>query len=168
LALQKHPERARGLVAIEMSLKKQFSVSDQQRERFLSQIESNYDNFLKRTFMALGRDSAQSVALHAQASQVPAPVMKAYIREMMTFDPSEKANGVKTPMLLLVTDRIWGAAEDSASFATRMGYDALPSFTLRHMTDCGTMVAKEQPDSLAALIGAFSRQVLAAKPTAGK
>lgn len=168
VALEKHPERARGLVAIEMSLKKQFSVPDQQQEQFLSFLDGNYDRFLKSTFMPLGRDSAQKVALHAQASQVPAPVMKAYIREMMNFDPGENAKNVKTPLMLLVTDRIWGAADDSASFATKMGYGALPSYTLRRMTQCGIMVASEQPDSLAALIGAFSRKVLAAKPSAGR
>ena len=166
LALEQHPERARGLVAIEMSLKKQFSVPDQQREMFLGFIEQNYDIFLKRTFMPLGRDSLQKIAIHAQAAQVPMPVMKSYIREMIDFDPSENAKTFKKPLLLVVTERLWSVAKDSTSFASTMGYDVLPSYTLRHLTDCGIMVASERPDTLAALIDGFSRQVLAAKTAA--
>ena len=165
-ALHAHPERARGLVAIEMSLKKQFSVPDQQREMFLGFIEQNYDIFLKRTFMPLGRDSLQKIAIHAQAAQVPMPVMKSYIREMIDFDPSENAKTFKKPLLLVVTERLWSVAKDSTSFASTMGYDVLPSYTLRHLTDCGIMVASERPDTLAALIDGFSRQVLAAKTAA--
>lgn len=166
LALEQHPERARGLVAIEMSLKKQFSVPDQQREMFLGFIEQNYDIFLKRTFMPLGRDSLQKIAIHAQAAQVPMPVMKSYIREMIDFDPSENAKTFRKPLLLVVTERLWSVAKDSTSFASTMGYDVLPSYTLRHLTDCGIMVASERPDTLAALIDGFSRQVLAAKTAA--
>lgn len=164
LALEAHPERARGLVAIEMTLKKQFSVNDQMLDRFMAQIDLNYDKFLKSMFLGLGRDSAQGVAIHAQAAQVPAPIMKSYFREMMTFDPAEKAQTVRTPMLLIATDRLW-AGKDSATVATSLGYEALQApFTLRRLEKAGLMAPSEQPDSLAAWIGRFSRQLLAAKP----
>ena len=164
LALEAHPERARGLVAIEMTLKKQFSVNDQMRDRFMAQIDLNYDRFLKSMFLGLGRDSAQGVAIHAQAAQVPAQTMKSYFREMMSYDPWEKAQAVKTPMLLIVTDRLW-ANKDSSTVASSMGYEAVQApFTLRHLENAGLMAPSEQPDSLAAWISRFSRQMLAAKP----
>lgn len=167
LALEAHPERARGLVAVEMTLKKQFPISEQQRQSFLTFMDQSYDFFLKQMFYALGRDSAQSVALHAQAMQVPQAVMKAYVREMVNFDPSDRARKARTPMLLLATDRIWSAAKDSSAFAALMGYDAVTApFTLRHIPDCGVMVATERPDTLAALISGFAHQVLATKTAA--
>lgn len=162
-ALEAHPERARGLVAIEMTLKKQFAISDQQRDFFFDFLDKNYDQFLKNMFLNIGRDSAQSVAIHAQASQVPPATMKAYVREMATYDPRVGAERLKTPLMLVATDRLWGAAKDSASFVTMMGYDALPSFTVRHLENCGFLVASDQPDTLAALISGFSRRVLAAR-----
>jgi pimeloyl-ACP methyl ester carboxylesterase len=162
-ALEAHPERARGLVAIEMSLKRQFAISEQQRGRFFDYLDKNYDQFLKGMFLNIGRDSAQSVAIHAQASQVPPATMKAYVREMVTYEPGVGADRLKTPLLLLATDRLWGAARDSASFVTLMGYDALPAFTVRHVENCGFLVASDQPDTLAALISGFSRQVLATR-----
>jgi len=170
LALEQHPERARGLVAIEMSLKKPFNIPDQQREAFFSMIDKDYDTFIKNTYTALTGDSAQRVALHVMAAQVPAPVMKSYLRDMMSFDPTEKAKNVKTPLLLLITDRIWSVDRDSTAIVNLQGYDALPAskFALRHIRDCGILVATEQPDSLAAQIGAFSRQVLATKASASK
>jgi len=169
-ALHAHPERARGLVAIEMSLKKPFNIPDQQREAFFSMIDKDYDTFIKNTYTALTGDSAQRVALHVMAAQVPAPVMKSYLRDMMSFDPTEKAKNVKTPLLLLITDRIWSVDRDSTAIVNLQGYDALPAskFALRHIRDCGILVATEQPDSLAAQIGAFSRQVLATKASASK
>jgi pimeloyl-ACP methyl ester carboxylesterase len=163
MALNAHPGAAKGLVAIEMSLKKQLAISDQQREAFFSMMDQNYDFFLKRMFMGLGRDSAQGIAIYDQAARVPAPTIKAYFREMARVDPAESAKNTKAPLLLIATDRIWGAAKDSTTFVTMMGYDALGSFTLRHLGNCGLLVASEQPDSLAALISGFSHRMLAAK-----
>jgi pimeloyl-ACP methyl ester carboxylesterase len=162
-ALEVHPERARGLLAIEMSLRKQFAVADDQREKFFKSMDDGYDQFLKEMFLNMGRDSAQGVAIHAQASHVPPRVMKAYIREMGSFDPALGLDRVKTPLLLVATDRIWGAAKDSSAFVKMMGYDKLHSFTLRHLTNCGFLVASDQPDSLAMLISDFARRVRAAR-----
>ncbi len=165
LALESHPSHARGLIAIEMSLKRQFAVSDQQRGEFLAFIDQNYDTFLKSMYNGLGRDSTQNVALYAQAAQVPQATMKAYVREMLSFDGTEGAKKLKTPLMMVTTDRLWTAtaATDSASFVSAMGYAAVPPFSLRHMTHCGVLVASEQPDSLAALIAGFSRRTLAAR-----
>src|SRR4030067_612202 len=74
--VQAHPGRVKGLVLVDVAVKSTLPVTDQEKPQFLSFIDQNYDAFLKMMFVRMGRDSAQGVALHAQAAQGPPAALK--------------------------------------------------------------------------------------------
>lgn len=163
MALAEHPERARGLVLVDVALVSPYQVPDQQRDDFLQFLDQNYDTFLRQTFLQMGRDSAQGVQIHAQAAQVPAATMKAYFRSILALDANQAIRKAKVPILALATERLWTANVDSLALATRQGYEGATTLTMRRVTDCGLLVASEQPDSLSAIIADFAGKVLARK-----
>jgi len=163
MAVAAHPERARGVIGIDMSLESPFAIPPPEREMFVDMMDQTYDYFVRRMFTKLGRDSAQGVAIHAQAAQVPHATMKAYIREMVNLDRSKLPKTFGAPVLFVGTERVWPANYDSAAFAIRMGYPGDVPFRVRRMSNCGYLVASEQPDTLAAIIDGFTRRVLARK-----
>ena len=163
LAVAAHPERARGLVLIDAALLSPPDIPAQQRGQVLQLLDMSYDFFIRRMFTAMGRDSAQGVTIHAQASQVPSTTMKAYFAQLLNVDATEAVRKAAVPILALGTERVWPASRDSLAFAKQMGYLDAPRLTLRRMRDCGLLVATEQPDSLAALLAGFSARSIATR-----
>jgi pimeloyl-ACP methyl ester carboxylesterase len=163
MALTAHPERARGLVLIDASLVSPFQVSDQQRETTIAYVDANYDAFLRSTFGQLGRDSVQSMQIHAQAAQVAPATMKAYFAAMLGLDATQTIRSAHPPIVAIGTERIWPADRDSLTFVKQMGYQGATGLTVRRLARCGLLVASEQPDSLAAVIRDFATRHIGRK-----
>jgi hypothetical protein len=58
--------------------------------------------------------------------------------------------------MAVVSDRRWPKDRPWAEIAAELGYSDAPKLDVRRVSNSGYMVHMDQPDSLAALIGAFS------------
>ena len=134
---------------------------------FLTFVEEHYDDFLKTMFTGMGRDSAQKVAVHAQAALVPPVTMKAYMRELLVLDASGVVKNLKVPLLYIGGEKNWPADQGWPEMAKKFGYDESPDATGRRIGGSGHYVAQDQPDSVATAIAEFAARVLAA-PAAKK
>ena len=110
-----------------------------------------------------GRDSTQGVTIHAMAAQVPPASMKAYYRELISLDASKALKNLKSPLMFVGTEKRWPAEKDWPAIARELGYADAAGITSHRLGSCGTLVASEQPDSLADLIRGFTTTVLAKK-----
>jgi pimeloyl-ACP methyl ester carboxylesterase len=162
-----HPERMKGLVVLAAAARSPMAIPDQQREQFLNYIEEHYDDFVKGMFLDLSRDSAQGVAVHAQAALVPPVTMKAYLRELLILDASSAVKSLKLPMLYVGGDKNWPADQGWPEMAKKFGYDEARDISWRRIGASGHYVALDQPDSVAVAITDFAARVLAA-PSAKK
>jgi len=158
--VQAHPGRVKGLVLVDVAVKSTLPVTDQEKPQFLSFIDQNYDAFLKMMFVRMGRDSAQGVALHAQAAQVPPATIKAYVRALLSVDASSALKELEPRLVLIATGRFWPADKDWPTVAKLMGYDDPGAIAVERIVSSGLVVAKDQPDSLAALVSRFAATTL--------
>lgn len=166
LAARQAPEHVRGLAVIDAGLKTPFSaIPDQQRKYFLDYIseQPNYDAFVKQMFRSLGRDSAQGVEIHSRAALVPATSIRAYLRELMYMDYSAAAKQLTTPMLYIGSSRAWPDTTQWAAVSRERGLEGVAHLRSMRVADSGYLIMSDQPDSLAAAIAAFGREVLAAR-----
>lgn len=166
LAARAHPERMRGVVVIDASLRTPFAqVPDQQRKFFIEYLNTataeQYSEFLKQMFTRQGRDSAQGVEINARAAMVPPVSMKAYLRELMYFDGSTQIKDFKVPLLYVGSSRSWADTVTWVALAKERGYDMITGVATRRIANSGTMIASDQPDSLAAAIDAFAKTAIA-------
>jgi pimeloyl-ACP methyl ester carboxylesterase len=162
MVAREHPERMRGLVLVSAGLRVGAEVPDQQRQQFLRLLDERFDDFIKFQFRMMGRDSAQGVAMHAQAVRVPKAAMMPYLRELLVTSGAALTKNVKTPALVIASDRDT-SVHDSAALLKQLGYDTLPQVTLRRVAGSGHYVMADQPDTLAARIAEFTTQVIAGK-----
>ena len=159
LALSAHPERARGLVLIDTQFKSPLPIADQQREMLFRYMDENYDAFMKMAFARAGRDSAESARLLTAMSAVPPVTVKSYLRELIAVDANKELKGLKVPITFALADRRPGMSWGTISRS--LGIEDSTMFTPHRIANAGYMVMKDAPDSLAAIIGAFSRARLA-------
>ena len=155
-----HPGHQRGLVLIDVALKSPVPIEDQQKKDFAEFMDQNYDLFLKMTFGKMGRDSTQSVAIHAMASQVAPNTMKAYFRALLNVDAARALKELKTPMLPLFTERLLKTAADWPAMGKAIGWENAAEFTPRRIAGAGMLIASEQPDTLASMISGFQPQAV--------
>ena len=158
-----HPEHVRGVVVLTAAARSPVPMPDQQREMFLKQIDQNYADFVKAMFTQQARDSAQAVAVNAQAALVPAPTMKAYLRELLMLDASGAVKNLKVPLLYVGSEKGWPAEESWPEMAKKFGYDGAPDATARRVGASGHYVAQDQPDSVATAIADFAGRALSGK-----
>ena len=155
-----HPERLRGVIELAAAARSPMTIPDQMRQGFLQHIEEHYDDFLKTFFAELGRDSAQKVAVHAQAALVAPATMKAYLHELLVLDATGAAKNLRVPLLYIGGDKSWPAEQGWPERAKKLGYDETPDATGRRIGASGHYVALDQPDSVATAIADFARRVL--------
>jgi pimeloyl-ACP methyl ester carboxylesterase len=155
-----HPERMKGLIILTAAAKSPMPIPDQQRQMFLKYIEEHYDDFVKMMFTAQGRDSAQAVAVHAQAALVAPVTMKAYLRELLVLDASAAVKSLKVPLLYIGGEKNWPADQGWPEMAKKFGYDEAPNVSWRRIGASGHYVAQDQPDSVAAAITDFAGRML--------
>jgi pimeloyl-ACP methyl ester carboxylesterase len=163
MAASTHPERLSGLVLVDVSLRPENPVPDQMQKYFLQMLDEHYDDMLKTLYVRMGRDSAQGIALHAQAVRTPPATIKAYLREMLNADGNKALKGLRTPLLFVGTEKRWPADKDWAAVGKQSGFEDPAPVAARRIGGCGPLVASEQPDSLAAVLTGFERTAVAKK-----
>jgi pimeloyl-ACP methyl ester carboxylesterase len=159
MAASAHPSHQRGLVVVDLSLRSPLPIDDQMKGKFSEFMDQNYDTFLKLVFGHSGRDSAQSLQIHAMAAQVPPNTMKAYFRSLLNADGTHALRDLKTAILPVFTEHMLPKAEDWPAVSKQLGWADAGNFAPRRIGGAGTMVASEQPDSLALVISEFSQRV---------
>ncbi len=160
MAASAHPTHQRGLVLIDVALKSPIAIDDQQKKEFADYMDQSYDAFLTMTYGRMGRDSAQSVIIHAMAAQVPPNTMKAYFRALLSVDGTHALKDLKTPMLPVFTERILKTDKDWPAAGLQLGWENAASITPRRIAGAGMLIATEQPDTLAILVSDFAKRAL--------
>ena len=161
-ALAAHPELARGLVLIDAPVALPVKLADEQKQAFLASLASSYEGVSRMMFSSLGRDTAQSRAIYdAFARTKPATVL-AFVREGFYNDGNRDALASKAPTLMLATSRLWKPGMTSGAVLQQLGW-ADTSTAVRRLGDSGYWAMKDQPDSLAAIIGEFAAARFAVK-----
>jgi len=162
-ALAATPGRAAGLLLIDTQVKSPFPIPDQQRQQMVQFIEGNYDNFLKMAFANMGRDSAESALLFTQMAQTPPATIKTYLRSLLALDANKDAKAVQPVTRLLVSERGWREVRTPGAVMASLGFEDTSAYVPTRLGGAGYLAMKDQPDSLAAIIKAFSAERLAAR-----
>ena len=156
-----HPGRVKGLIVIDATLKPPMAVPDQQKKAFLDIMDANFNNFLKKVYTTMGRDSAEGVALHARAALVPEPQMRAYFHALFDLDASGALKNLKTPLLFVGSARTGSDTTSWAVVGKARGFDNPGSIRARRVANSGVQMYADQPDTLAAVIRQFEAAPLA-------
>ncbi len=164
LALHAHPQRARGLVAIDSGLKFPIQIADQDKKQFLEYLDTHFDEFLKQMVTKQARDSAQGVILYAQVSLGPRANMITYMRLALDNDATGALKNFPLPILFIGSEKSWAAGETWPVVAKKLGWEEAAGVQTLRIGGSGAMIATDQPDSLSMAISAFAKRVLATKP----
>jgi len=157
-----HPGRAKGLVLIDTPLNTPRPLSDEQRNRFLDAMDNNYDLVAKFMYGNMGSDTTQSRAIWATFSQTPAATVKAYFREMLYTDGNKDARALKLPVEYVFTSLVWTDSLTSWGTFRLFGWQDTRAAAVR-IPNAAFWVMKDQPDTLAAIIGSFAAARIAAR-----
>ena len=166
LEAKTHPERMKGLIVIDASLKAPIAIPDQQKRSFREFMDANFDAFVKQVFTTLARDSAEAVALHARAALVPQAHLRAYFHALFDLDVSAASRDLGTPLLFVGSSRSWPDTASWASIGKQRGYANPGSVPARRVANSGTQLYADQPDTLAAVIREFEAKATPAKVSA--
>ncbi len=161
-ALARHPGHARGLVLIDAALKSPIPVEDQMVQQLVKFMDDNYEGFSRLAFGKLGRDSAESAILFAKMAAVEPATVKAYMRNLLRADANKDLKSLDVPVELLFTGRTWKDDQTWGEIAKRFGYEDTTIAVPHRLVSAGTLVAKDQPDSLAELLSAYAAKRFAA------
>jgi len=160
MAAKAHPERVKGVVVIDASLKFPMSIPDQQKQMFLQFIDANYDAFLKQMFKPLGRDTTQGVEIYSKAALIPSQNIKAYMRQLLNADASGAAKAAKAPLLYVGSSRAWPDTVQWSVIAKQRGWEDVAGVKTRRIANSGYLMMADQPDSLANAIAEFAKQAM--------
>ena len=156
-----HPNRMKGLIVIDATLKPPMAVPDQQKKAFLGFMDANFSDFLKKVYTGMGRDSAEGVALYSRAALVPEQPMKAYFHALFDLDASGATRSLKTPLLFVGSSRSWPDTASWASVGKTRGFDNPGAIRARRVANSGAQMYADQPDTLAMVIRQFEASPLA-------
>jgi pimeloyl-ACP methyl ester carboxylesterase len=159
--VQAHPDRVKGLVVIDGSTRSAMKFPEQQQQYFFQMLDARYDDILKSMMMTQGRDTTQGLELYAQAQQVPPATIKAYLKAAMNVDESSAFKNMKPAFLLVISERMWPDTTAWAVVAKKLGYEE--TIATRRIKGTAALIMKDQPDSLAAVLGEFAARAIAAK-----
>lgn len=162
-ALARHPGRARGLVLIDAALKSPMQIDDQQVGMIVRFMDENYETFKTMAFAKMGRDSAESAILFAKMAAVPPNTVKAYMRNLLRVDANRDLKSLGMPVPLVVSGRMWQGDALWGPVSKRLGYDDSTAVTPHRIVSAGTLVMKDQPDSLAAILTGYATMRFAAQ-----
>ena len=79
----------------------------------------------------------------------------ARIREGFYSDGNKDAKAVKVPMQLVATSRLWKPEMSSGAVLRQLGWEDTTA-AVRRLADSAYWAMKDQPDTLAAIIGQFA------------
>lgn len=154
-ALAAHPGRVKGVVLVDVPVGVPAQIDDQQKKQFLDFMDRSFEVVSKMMFSNLGRDTTQSKDIYATFSQTPAATVKAYVREGFYSDGNKDARALKAPLQMLLTGRVWKPEITSGAALKMLGWEDT-TLAVRRVPEAGYWVMKDQPDTLAAWIGAFA------------
>lgn len=161
-ALAAHPGRVRGVVLLDVPVGVPAQIDDQQKKQFLDFMDRSFETVSKMMFSNLGRDTTQSKDIYAMFSQTSPATVKAFVREGFYSDGNKDARSLKVPMQMLLTSRVWKADATPGAALKMLGWEDT-TLAVRRVPNSGYWAMKDQPDTLAAWIGAFAAQVNGAK-----
>lgn len=145
------PKSAAAVVVVDAST---FMAADSERiaqaEKFLAE---RYTAYVDAVFTGMSNNKDLGDSLAARAMLVPQPVLSAYFRDSWREDLRPKIRSMKTPVFLVATEATWPVGESWTSARRRLGYETAGPAVGYRVTGSGHMVALDQPDSLAAVIG---------------
>jgi pimeloyl-ACP methyl ester carboxylesterase len=154
VALQTAIDRPKSAAAVVVVDASSFMAADSERiaqaEKFLTE---RYTVYVSAVFSGMSNDQALGDSLAARALRVPQPVLSAYFRDSWREDLRPKIRSLKTPVFLVATEATWPVGESWTSARRRLGYETAGPAVGRRIIGSGHMVALDQPDSLAAVIG---------------
>ena len=153
-----HPEHQRAVMLIDTPIKSPMPIPDQERDDMVRFIDEHFDQFAQMAFAKMGRDSTESARLYAMIAAVPPATVKAYVREMLRMDGNHDLHNVKGPLALTFSEHAWKAGTTWGGLAKNFGYEDTTLAAPVRIVNSGPMVMKDQPDTLAALIGAFAQR----------
>ena len=159
-ALAAHPERARGLVLIDVPVGTPVPVPDQQKKMFLDYMDAQYEAVSKMMFSKLGRDTTQSQAIYAMYAQTQPSTIKAYVREMFYSDGNRDAKALKLPVRMILSSRALPDSLTAGRELKKMGWEDTTA-TVTRIPDSAMWIMKDQPDTLAARIREFAASAFA-------
>jgi pimeloyl-ACP methyl ester carboxylesterase len=154
-ALAAHPGRAKGVVLLDVVVGVPMRIDDQQKKQFLDFLDNSYETVAQMMFSKLGRDTTQSAAIFAVFTQTQPATVKAFVREGFYTDGNKDAKALKVPMQRVATSRVWKPGMTSGAVLKLLGWEDTTATVLR-LPDSGYWAMKDQPDSLAAIIGQFA------------
>ncbi len=154
-ALAAHPGRAKGLVLLDVPLGLPMQMEDQRKKMFLDFMDNSYESVAKMMFSKLGRDTTQSAEIFTMFQQTSPATVKAFVREGFFTDGNKDAKSLKIPIQRVATSRLWKPELTSGAVLKTLGWDDTTSTVLR-LPNSGLWAMKDQPDSLAAIIGQFA------------
>lgn len=160
--LAAHPTHAKGVLLLDVPLGIPLQIDDQQKKQFLEFMDRSYETVSKMMFSSLGRDTTQSKSIYAMFTQTPPATVKAFVREGFYSDGNKDAKAVKVPMMLVATSRVWKPEMTPGTVLKQLGW-ADTTAALRRLSDSAFWAMKDQPDTLAAIIGDFAAARFAAK-----
>ncbi len=166
IALQEvksHPDRVKGLMVIDAATRSTMKVPEQQQRFFFQALDTRYEDVLKMMMTRQGRDTTQGLEIYAQAQLVPPATIKAYLKAAMNVDASGTLKDMKPAFLFVGSARLWPDTTAWATVAKQLGYEEAGPIATRRIKDSAALIMKDQPDSLAAVIGEFAARAIAAK-----
>lgn len=155
-ALERNPKAAAGLVLVEATTKSPMEIPDQQQKFFMQQLDTQYEGFMRMMFDQAARDSTQAVKLRSEAMRIDPRHIKSYMRFLLKVDASAGFNRLQLPKMVVVSDRRWPETKPWTEVAAELGYAESKGLDVKRVKQSGFMVHMDQPDSLAALLGAFT------------
>jgi pimeloyl-ACP methyl ester carboxylesterase len=162
-ALARHPGRARGLVLIDAPLKSPMQIDDQQVQQVIRFMDENYAAFSQMVFAKMGRDSAESAILFAKMAAIQPVTVKAYMRNLLRVDANRDLKSLGLPVELVFTERMWKSGTLWGAVARNMGYEDSTIAVPHRIANAGSLVMKDQPDTLAAILSDYAAARFAAK-----
>jgi pimeloyl-ACP methyl ester carboxylesterase len=149
-----HPSRASGIVPIDLPT---YIQADSERIGNLEMLlRDRYPLFVAGVFQQMTKDSSQMDSVVSKAEAVPRDVMSAYFRETWRMDLRPRVRKLKQPIMVVLTDETWSAAESWSSARRRLGYETAGPAIGKRFYGSGHLVPLDQPDSLAAAILDFT------------
>jgi pimeloyl-ACP methyl ester carboxylesterase len=149
-----HTGRVRGIVAIDITT---YTPADTSVIARLDRLMTErYPLFLQGVFRPMTQQPDLQDSLVLWALEVPQPMLTEYFRDAWKQDLRPQVGKIKAPVLVIATEATWPHAESWASARRRLGYETAGPAIGQRIQESGHLVPLDQPDSLAAAIGAFA------------
>ena len=147
------PDRVRGLVLVETSLKSQ--ASPEMRELMLARLEHDYDKVLHEFYLGFGRDSLQGERLYSEVARMEPMMVKSWIRLALFADLAGQMRKLMPPLLAVFSPYSWEPKDTWPQVSRALGYDGVRRLQQVRIENAGHFLMLDQPEALADEIAKF-------------